>query len=147
MIRMNNNKTVDNIYSLFEEGFEEGLLAFTKQDTIENLFKDNNLIYIETNDEIVGVVTFKIIQMIRKPIFCRLLQLYIKKGHRKTGLGTYLLSAIENIAKENKCRYIELKTSINNKPARAFYESNGYIRFNTEYEEGRILKLTYRKDL
>ncbi len=50
----------------------------------------------------------------------------VKEDHRKKGIGTLLLKAIEELSVQNKFRMIELETQNTNVPAINFYRKCGY---------------------
>jgi ribosomal protein S18 acetylase RimI-like enzyme len=72
--------------------------------------------------------------------------LYLDKEIRKSGYGTKLLVAIEEIASEKQCDFIKLDTL--SFQALEFYKMHGYKVFGTLDNVGRDHKHYYlKKDL
>ena len=55
-------------------------------------------------------------------------ELVIDKSFRGQGIGKKLIYKITEIAKENRCKRIELDTAFHRKDAHRFYEKSGYIK-------------------
>lgn len=53
-------------------------------------------------------------------------ELVVDKNHRDRGIGTLLLESIIDLAKEHKCRRVELDSAFLRKDAHKFYESLGF---------------------
>ena len=68
----------------------------------------------------------------------KLTELYVRSEYRRNGAATKLVEHIECEFAKNNVHDIILKTGINNKAARKFYESRGY----EDYEE-----VVYAKEL
>jgi ribosomal protein S18 acetylase RimI-like enzyme len=62
-----------------------------------------------------------------KPIYS-LYDLYVKPSNRRSGAGTLLLRAAEDLAAKNGKARMDLTTARNNKPAQAAYEALGWVR-------------------
>ncbi|MGE7603172.1 GNAT family N-acetyltransferase [Peribacillus sp. NPDC097675] len=75
---------------------------------------------LDENDEITGMVTYKI-----EDHQCEIISL--NSEHEKHGVGSSLLYVIENIAKEKNCHSIKAITTNDNLQALKFFQKRGYV--------------------
>jgi ribosomal protein S18 acetylase RimI-like enzyme len=87
---------------------------------------------------------------INDPESLELERIYVIKGFKGRGIGRLMIEKTEEIARNAGCRYIWLGVWEKNKSAIAFYERNGFIRFNEHvFRMGDELQKDYllRKDI
>jgi ribosomal protein S18 acetylase RimI-like enzyme len=58
--------------------------------------------------------------------------LYVDASYRKKGLGEKLIKAAVEFANNNKAKFIQLQTAVDNYPAQSLYESLGFIKLEPE---------------
>lgn len=79
--------------------------------------EDYDVLYFETMKNILGLA--------------------VAANHRRKGIGTKLLGAVEDWARETGVRQIRLNSGITRRGAHAFYRANGYT---DEKEQKRFIK-------
>ncbi|MGQ9743226.1 MAG: GNAT family N-acetyltransferase [Candidatus Bathycorpusculaceae bacterium] len=70
-----------------------------------------------------------------------IISLLVDAEHRRKGIGTLLLKAMENFAREKRARILMFDTSTDNAPALQLYFKNGFriCGYNDKiYEDGKI---------
>lgn len=103
------------------------------KDWFENILTNDsqNLFVAEIDNQLVGLVFISIHQINDDPLFkpkkwINIDELTVLKNYRGKGIGTQLLSFVDNYAKEIKAESIRLVVWENNEKAIRFYESNSY---------------------
>jgi len=130
-------------------------LNYSKKDFIQKLQKrfsegyEKFYAYFESN-EIIGYASVK-------PFFpghkhCELYWMAVRKSHQGKGIGSKILTQLENIYKNEGFRKICLYTGKNMEKTRKFYEKNGYTFINEfpdyyGYEKGETTAVLYYKKL
>ena len=79
--------------------------------------EDYDVLYFETMKNVLGLA--------------------VAANHRRKGIGTKLLGAVEDWARETRVRQIRLNSGITRRGAHAFYRANGYT---DEKEQKRFIK-------
>lgn len=79
--------------------------------------EDYDVLYFETMKNVLGLA--------------------VAANHRRKGIGTKLLGAVEDWARETGVRQIRLNSGITRRGAHAFYRANGYT---DEKEQKRFIK-------
>lgn len=79
----------------------------------------------------------------------QLVNIAVRKEHRRSGIGTKLINEIIRIAKEEKCRSIILEVRISNVAAQLLYEKFGFrsIFVRKRYYPDGEEALVYKKSL
>ena len=102
-------------------------------DDFVNLFEEaqseNNyqmLAYID-NDEVVGLMGFRILIDFVHGRHFYIDDLVIKKEKRSQGIGEKILIHAEQLAREYNCNNLRLCTGINNEAGKRFYQRNNWI--------------------
>lgn len=96
---------------------------------VKNSFNQKNkfFCYYLLNNQIIGYILFSINKE-KSTIYIELIA--IKSGYRNKGIGTKLISELENFGIDKKIHYINVGTQINNKKAQNFYINNKFrIKF------------------
>ena len=75
---------------------------------------------------------------------CLLEDLFVLESARGSGLGRALLDKVVELARERRCRRIELDVNDNNDPALALYRSLGFDNRDDRYGGGNLF---FRKHL
>ena len=129
-IRPAKEEDFNSVFILLEQlWLDEKLDYKTLQDVFQSGLDSN------TQKLIIGILDDKIIGFCSLSIKNSLWQagkmghideLIVDKIYRKNGFGKKLISAIDKIAKELKCKRIELDTALHRKEAHEFYELIGY---------------------
>ena len=82
---------------------------------------------VDDNDHVVGFVSLTIKNNLWQAAnLGHIDELVVDQEHRRHGLGTELLNAIIQVAKERSCTRVELDSAFHRKEAHAFYERNGF---------------------
>ena len=131
----------------YEDKYLNNINVLGRDLDINYLFKLTNerkcFIY-ESNDEIIGFITFDILSD-RSEI----IDLIVHINHRKQGIGTDLINKALSLSKEKGCKSITLEVKSINKPAIEFYKKNEFKIVGTRkryYENGSIdAHLMYRE--
>jgi ribosomal protein S18 acetylase RimI-like enzyme len=129
-----------NQYRIFYE--QESNIEAVKDFVKTRLRQGDSAIFIASEqDEMLGFAqlypSFSSIAMQRVWI---LNDLYVKEEHRRKGIATRLMDAVEVYAKESGAVRITLVTQIDNQIAQQLYESRGFIRDPEYYHY--LLKMT-----
>jgi ribosomal protein S18 acetylase RimI-like enzyme len=73
-------------------------------------------------------------------------ELYVAPARRGQGLGRALLERVLDVARERGARRIDLGTAVDDRAARALYESVGFTNFEQSDDQGTRM-LFYERDL
>jgi ribosomal protein S18 acetylase RimI-like enzyme len=78
-----------------------------------------------------------------------IISLLVDAGHRRKGIGTRLLKAMEDFSKENKARVLMLDASPDNAPTLQLYFKNGFriCGFNDKIYRDEKIALYFAKEL
>ncbi|ACP47879.1 ribosomal-protein-alanine acetyltransferase [Sulfolobus islandicus Y.N.15.51] len=88
------------------------------------LFLANKLYLVaKEGEKIIGYI----IGIIQYGYRGHIVSIAVEPAYRKKGIGTKLLSEIEERFKLNGAKYSYLEVNINNLPAISFYQENGYL--------------------
>lgn len=102
--------------------FEEGIAKAFSEENME--------IWVNDEDGINAYALLKIICMDypdRYPYkLCHIDCFGVKKGARRSGIGTALMAAVKERAKELGCSQVQLKVNVSNAEAVKFYEKSGF---------------------
>jgi len=87
--------------------------------------------------ELVGTAGFSVQQGQRHAHKCRLWGMYVRPSSRNRGIGRLLVNAVLVVAREN-VELIQLSVVSENRPARRFYESVGFLEFGMELKASKL---------
>ena len=88
---------------------------------------DAGALVAELGGELVGLATFLVFDLVYRPRpECRLTALVVGARHRRRGVGSALVSAVEAIARGRGCFRLELNTQPGRSDASAFYAARGF---------------------
>lgn len=59
--------------------------------------------------------------------------LFVTPGYRKQGVGSMLIKAAMDFAREHEAIFVQLETAVDNYTAQALYESIGFVKQGTRY--------------
>jgi len=107
------------------------------------LFSDHPRVYAlvaRESDVIVGFASYSFLwpaAMSTKSLYLK--ELYVKQGHRNTGIGRLLMAYVFRVALESDCSRVEWTTDQDNQDAQAFYEKLGFPQSTSKvfYRAGR----------
>ena len=68
--------------------------------------------------------------------YFRIIALAVDEAHRRAGIGSKLLSQVEEIAAERGVRYLTLSSGFQRTEAHAFYERQGYEKRSYAFSKG-----------
>lgn len=112
-------------YTLKDEIREDGI-AFNRS----HVSDDERVVFLANREEQpVGYVSAEIqtpppmIEQIRE---CHIIELFVRESVRQEGVGTELLSKINDWASDRGCEYLKLMVSSDNRAAINLYESEDY---------------------
>ena len=96
---------------------------------LEKLFEnDYHLIFIEKNKEVIAFACMHIDDSLwSEKRFLELHVLVVDEKYRGQGVGSTILTYIENFAQQNGCDFIQLMSAIHREKAHGFYKEKGYI--------------------
>ncbi len=118
------NKLAEDAVEKSKDGFEEILQG------------DKHTVFIlEDSDEKLG---FMMLREEESPTrehgrSVKIVDLYIKEGHRSQGYGTELVKKAREYAREKNFDYIRVSSEWENHKAREFYEKKGFTKKQVEY--------------
>lgn len=98
--------------------------------------KLNGYAVLDNNLAVIGLITYIITNE-----ECEIISLDSTEENK--GIGTSLIQAVERVALENECKYINLITTNDNLLALKFYQKRGYVLaniFRNAVEKARKLK-------
>lgn len=126
MIQMHCSVATESDIAFISEVYEENIAAlhgsFRTYETWQELLSDCNTIYYNVYaPEPVG--WFRI-DLSDEMLWLGMLQ--VKPAHQRKGIGKYVLSVIEDMAREKGLPKIGIHTTEDNAAARALYASAGY---------------------
>ena len=93
------------------------------------LRKKNSAVFIALEKQPIGIIIvtyFKPLRISKFPKKGYISNLYIKKEHRKKGIGKKLLDISLKWLKQNNVKYISLEIHLENKNALKFYRNLGF---------------------
>ena len=92
------------------------------------LESDSSVVYAAADgDEIVGMVTGQLIISTATGGYSVLIEdMYIRKDHRRSGVGSMLITFIESWGKSRGCGRMQLVADKTNVSAHVFYAINGF---------------------
>jgi ribosomal protein S18 acetylase RimI-like enzyme len=123
----------------------------------ESDFDDMEGVYFNGGDFLVGTIDDEIVAMggLRKESdsvgYIR--RMRVHPDFRRNGFAQQIIQGLEQSAKRNKLKELQLKTSKDQKMAQAFYEKNGFTRMSKKksyYQEGggkTFEEVWYKKEL
>lgn len=89
---------------------------------------ESGVLVADQDDTIAGLATFHVFELIsRARPECRLTALVVAAAHRRRGIGTALVAAVERVARERGCFRLELTTRVDRSEAHRFYAALGFI--------------------
>ncbi len=98
----------------------------------ERLERDESVVLIArdpANGNALGFAQlYRLFSSIRMTPLWLLNDLYVAPAARRQGLGLRLMRAIEDLARENGARRLELTTLVHNRMAQRLYEAAGWRR-------------------
>jgi ribosomal protein S18 acetylase RimI-like enzyme len=130
------NQSIQELHAqIYPEHFKEYNSEAIKQFFKQVITNPNHLFFvIQAGEQELGYIWIEIKEYkenaFRKPyrsIYVH--QLNILEGYGNRGLGTRLLNKVEEIAKTNQIKKIEVDYWLNNEIAANFYKKNGYIKY------------------
>jgi GNAT superfamily N-acetyltransferase len=88
---------------------------------------DSGAFVAERSGEVVGLAAFHIFEVIYRPgPDCRLNALVVRSDHRRQGIGSSLVQAVEQLARERRCHRLELTIRPDRPDAVGFYVGLGF---------------------
>lgn len=141
--------TVNDLKTLQEISFETFNDTFAKQNSPENInaYLDNaytdeklttelqtphsTFFFLYKDDELAGYLKVNTDEAQTEAIAVNALEIeriYIRSTHKRQGLGRYLIDQACNLAVKKGKETIWLGVWEHNKPARAFYQTMGFVR-------------------
>ncbi len=111
-----------SILKIEEESFSEGERYSWFVFEYFLIFKKGILLVAETNDDIIG---YSLGYMENKSEG-HIVSIAVKKAYRNKGIGTILMTNIENELKSRGANLVKLEVSVDNYNARRLYEKLGY---------------------
>lgn len=143
-------KHIKDLYELASIHSEIGYRSGPWESDFENIEET----YFDGGDFIVGIVDGKIVGFAgllkKSEDVGHVRRMRVHPDHRRMGYAGQILTKLEEIAKKNGMKELQLKTSIPQKMAQAFYEKHGYKKMDAEvsyYKEGPFEIVWYRKVL
>ena len=118
------------IFKLFEQLWIDSILDFDSlREVYENTLKSSHqkLIVGIKNNKIIGFCSLTIKNNLwQSGNLGHVDELVVDENYRGNGYGKTLIDSITKIAKDLKCKRIELDSAFHRKEAHRFYESLGY---------------------
>lgn len=126
----------EELFALFGDwdrshAFDEGDF----RDSFARILADgeNRVLVARSGGRIVGFLQcFPCIELGLKP-YLEVAELLVAEGERSRGVGTALLAAAENRARELGLAVVKLHSQTHRERAHAFYEREGYVRFKSSH--------------
>ncbi|MEG0873631.1 MAG: GNAT family N-acetyltransferase [Clostridia bacterium] len=139
------NDLDSNLLNLFIQGYEyhynnrpDKFKNRSKErlsDILVETMRNSKILVIEKEKIIIGYVSYQFKEKVHKSLWID--ELVIDTEYRNSGYGKILMNKLEDIAKEENCKNIELCCWEFNNNAKAIYE-------HLEYKEQRII---YEKNI
>lgn len=126
----------EELFALFGDwdrsrAFDEGDF----RDSFARILADgeNRVLVARAGGRIVGFLQcFPCVELGLKP-YLEVAELLVAEGERSRGVGTALLAAAENRARELGLAVVKLHSQTHRERAHAFYEREGYVRFKSSH--------------
>jgi ribosomal protein S18 acetylase RimI-like enzyme len=120
-------------------GMDEWLESYLEAAPLESL----RFLGVEVDGEIGGLVTWRPLEW-NETLW--LIDIRVRDRARRRGLGSSLISALQQIARDDRVRGVHVETQTSNYPAVRFYRSHGFepsgfndhLYTNRDAEEGQI---------
>lgn len=103
----------------------------------KKMFKKNNVLVAEIDEEIAGFVEFEW-DSGAKRIFLE--SVAVSKDHRNSGIGSMLIDYVERFAKKHNAIRISMLTRVWNTPINILAKRKGFMKFDTLYGWGKVLR-------
>jgi len=129
VIRPIEPKDFETLIILFKEFALFEKLPEKMMNSVELIIQEseflNGFVAVDSNDEILGYVTyfFAYYTWIGKSLYMD--DLYVRPAHRGLGIGTLLLNKVVEFAKQDNCKKLRWQVSAWNQPAIEFYKKQG----------------------
>lgn len=105
---------------------------------MENLDASREVVFVEEdNNKVVGYVHVEKYNLLYFETMGNVLGLAVTEEYRRKGVGSRLMNAVEQWAKDNSIHFIRLNSGITRIGAHIFYKSLG---FEEEKEQKRFIK-------
>lgn len=119
-------------------GYAESEEALVREKLEKALQKDYERVFVAVCDgTVAGFVHAEQYDVLYYPTMINILGLAVSGEYRRLGLGTKLMAAVEDWARETGVRELRLNSGMTRKGAHEFYRRNG---FDDEKEQMRFLK-------
>jgi ribosomal protein S18 acetylase RimI-like enzyme len=122
---------VTNLFDQYRVFYKkESDLALAEQFIRERLDNNESVIYVAMDgDKVIGFTQlypkYSSVSAMKNWI---LNDLFVDAEHRKSGIGTKLISQAAEFAKTGGSKFIQLETAVDNYTAQSLYESMGFIK-------------------
>lgn len=91
-----------------------------------------DIVFVAELDFVVGWIHISQIQSLQSKPFTEIRGIVVSEAHRNTGIGTRLICAAENWAKDQGHDKIRVRTNIVRKQTLKFYQKQGYKSIKTQ---------------
>ena len=123
MVQELKKSDIDSYIDFLREVFDYNVNA----ENILKLIKKNKVLIIKENDDIVAsAILEERFEYIKDSKYYFLSYLGVRKKYRRMGYASILMDKINNIAKENGIKYLELNSGNQRKSAYYLYQKNNF---------------------
>ena len=116
-------KDIDSYIKFIDEifGYE------ANQEALEKMIKKNKVLVIKDNEEVVASITLEErFEYIKNQKYYFISYLGVKKEYRRKGYASKLFKKVEELAKENDIKYLELTSGNQRRIAHFFYKDKQF---------------------
>lgn len=124
-------ENISGVYELLKNELGKNVSVETLENRIDKMLRDSNykIFVAEADNETVGFVGLHLglaFEIDGKVM--RIIALAVKEEYQNKGIGTALVKAAEEYAKDNGVTVIGVNSGLQRLPAHSFYEKQGFYK-------------------
>jgi GNAT superfamily N-acetyltransferase len=91
------------------------------------------LVAVAPDDSVIGWIHGAEQLLLETGARCEILGLVVSSGHRRSGIGGQLLTAVESWAADRLLSEVSVRSNVRRESSHPFYETHGYQRVKTQH--------------
>ena len=132
MIRMAKLNDARSIHELSKELGYKPSLEKIKNNIFRFIECDYQEIFVAESDHIIGWMHVSLVEPLESLPFVELRGIVVNKNFRKQGIGTKLINASKEWAREKGCTKVRIRTNLKRTETREYYNNLGFESIKTQ---------------
>ena len=132
LIRTAKPEDAEPIHNLSRELCYQPSLEKIRNNIIRFLDCDDQEIFVAEIDNVVGWMHVSLVEPLESLPFVELRGIVVNKSFRKQGIGTALINASQQWAREMRCTKVRIRTNIKRSETRKYYNNLGFESVKTQ---------------